>query len=92
MPSNVQVDKLLGDATTLQSTQPQHTDEINAKRSAVEERWGGLKAAADDRKLKLDEAHSYQQFLKDFRDLSSWVGGVHEQAKSTEVRVVVTRG
>eukprot|EP00041_Stephanoeca_diplocostata_P037687 m.1437305 g.1437305 ORF g.1437305 m.1437305 type:complete len:2502 (+) comp25086_c0_seq1:132-7637(+) len=79
------VDKLVGDATALQTAQPLHAAEVEGKCATVQDSWQSLKAAADDRKLKLDEARSYQLFLKDFRDLSSWVGGVHEQAKSTEV-------
>lgn len=50
-----------------------HADQIQAKRSEIEDYWQSLTAKAKERRERLEESYALHRFLADFRDLVSWI-------------------
>jgi spectrin alpha len=67
------VKELEGNAGELQTTHPAHADSVQTTLGDVQQQWTRLRAKADARKQRLDEARDYQQFVSDHRDLASWI-------------------
>jgi spectrin alpha len=66
--------KVIGvDVERLQGSQPQASAEVVQKNGAMQQDWQHLHECVIARTLKLTHAHDYQQFLKTFRDLNSWI-------------------
>ena len=79
------VEQVVAEAIRLGSTQPDQAERLNQRKDQVEATWRELQERAEERRLRLEESRAFQLFLKDFRDISSWIGGVVSQAGSTEL-------
>lgn len=79
------VDQVIAESNRLASSQPDQAASVHEKREMIETKWQKLQECAESRKKRLEESRAFQLFLKDFRDISSWIGGVIAQASSTEL-------
>lgn len=50
-----------------------HAEQIESKRSEIENYWQSLTAKAKERRERLEESYALHRFLADFRDLVSWI-------------------
>lgn len=79
------VEQVVAEATLLAAAQPTEAVAVDSKREGIVVKWTELQERGDARKKRLEESRAFQLFLKDFRDISSWIGGVIAQAGSTEL-------
>ena len=79
------VEQVVAEAARLATAQPEQAASVTEKREKIEVTWSDLQKRAIARMKRLEESRAFQLFLKDFRDISSWIGGVVTQAGSTEL-------
>ena len=52
---------------------PDHANEIYDSQMVIQKAWTQLVRMSNDRKIELLDAHDYQQFLVNYRDLKLWL-------------------
>ena len=72
-------------AVRLCESQPDEANNVESKRVELETSWAQLLERAMSRKRQLDEALAFQQFLKDFREVSSWIAQTETMANADEL-------
>jgi spectrin alpha len=65
--------------------QPEHAQQIQAKRAEILQSWEGLTFKAKERRQKLNESHSLHRFLADYRDLVSWTNDMRAIISADEL-------
>ncbi|XP_058795855.1 spectrin alpha chain [Phymastichus coffea] len=77
---------LSGEADRLASIhQPEHSQQIQAKRQEILQSWESLTARAKERRVKLDESYCLHRFLADYRDLVSWMNNMRAIISADEL-------
>ena len=67
------------------NTHPDEAESIYKKQVAIQQAWTELTQKADARKRKLLDAYDYQQFVTNYKDLSSWINLMISQVSSDEL-------
>ncbi|KAF5401772.1 Spectrin alpha chain non-erythrocytic [Paragonimus heterotremus] len=73
------------DAEELAEKHPDSKDTIHGKHQTLLAAWEKLKAQADLRSSKLDEAFKLQRFLADWRDISIWIADMKALIEADEL-------
>lgn len=81
----VKVGELQTESTRLAKTQPNRGEHVMGKQAEIDITWEDLQAAAAARQKRLEDSKKFQTFLKEYRELSSWISGVHSLASSDEL-------
>ena len=67
------------------NTHPDEAESIYQKKIAIQQAWAEITKKADARKLKLSDAHEYQQFVTNYKDLISWINLMISQVSSDKL-------
>ncbi|TGZ69187.1 hypothetical protein CRM22_003879 [Opisthorchis felineus] len=73
------------DAEELAEKHPDSKNTIHEKHQTLLSAWEKLKAQADQRSAKLDEAFKLHRFLADYRDLSLWISDMQSVIEADEL-------
>ena len=69
----------------LMNTHQAQAEEIYQKQIRIQQAWTELTQKADAKKTKLLDAFDYQNFVANFRDLTSWINSMVAQVSSDEL-------
>ena len=69
----------------LMNTHPDQAEAIYQKQIRIQQAWTDLTQKADGRKSKLLDSFDYQNFMANFRDLTSWINSMVSQVSSEEL-------
>ncbi|CAF0847409.1 unnamed protein product [Brachionus calyciflorus] len=69
----------------LMNTHQAQAEDIYQKQIRIQQAWTELTQKADARKAKLLDAFDYQNFIANFRDLTSWINSMVAQVSSDEL-------
>lgn len=69
----------------LMNTHQAQAEEIYQKQIKIQQAWTELTQKADAKKTKLLDAFDYQNFVANFRDLTSWINSMIAQVSSDEL-------
>ena len=64
---------------------PDQAEDIYKKQYEIQNLWTELTKLSDVRKQKLYDSYDYQQFIKNYNDLMSWINQILSQINSSEL-------